>query len=398
MNAKQNDSRAIAYLEAFYGGSHRDFADGLIAHSRHSFEMYSLPARNWKKRIRSAALELAASIEDPMRFKAVFSGGMMQLSDLRAVWRTRCPPLILYAHETQLSYPGFEPKSSRDEFFYSDISNMLAADTVVFNSFSHRERFRTEAMKFLQRCNLSPALPQQLEQHLNDNSLVIYPGCWFTSEDRSQFRSARLPGPLRIVWNHRWEFDKRPEDFLAVLRRARAAGAEFQLILMGEPPWPSADAVAGNHAKSCLQLHDEFGDCILHSGYLPSRRDYYRLLARGDVVISTAIQENFGISVVEAMYFGCLPLLPDRLSYPELLQGACGSCATGDSLLSLLYTDLDACAEYLSAYARWVRNLDWKKYEQRQRHISQHLQRLSWQHQCLEFDQMFDSRIPLQYP
>jgi glycosyltransferase involved in cell wall biosynthesis len=40
---------------------------------------------------------------------------------------------------------------------------------------------------------------------------------------------------------------------------------------------------------------------------------------RGDIVISTAWQENFGIAVVEAMAHGCLPLLPDRLSYPEIL-------------------------------------------------------------------------------
>jgi glycosyltransferase involved in cell wall biosynthesis len=34
---------------------------------------------------------------------------------------------------------------------------------------------------------------------------------------------------------------------------------------------------------------------------------------------SAAIQENFGISVIEAMLMGCVPLLPDRLSYPEIL-------------------------------------------------------------------------------
>jgi glycosyltransferase involved in cell wall biosynthesis len=36
-------------------------------------------------------------------------------------------------------------------------------------------------------------------------------------------------------------------------------------------------------------------------------------------VISTAVQENFGISVMEAVAHGCLPLLPNRLSYPELI-------------------------------------------------------------------------------
>ena len=36
-------------------------------------------------------------------------------------------------------------------------------------------------------------------------------------------------------------------------------------------------------------------------------------------MISTADQENFGISVVEAVRHGCFPLLPRKLSYPELI-------------------------------------------------------------------------------
>jgi len=40
---------------------------------------------------------------------------------------------------------------------------------------------------------------------------------------------------------------------------------------------------------------------------------------QGTIVISTASQENFGISVVEAIRYGCIPLLPNRLSYPEII-------------------------------------------------------------------------------
>ena len=58
---------------------------------------------------------------------------------------------------------------------------------------------------------------------------------------------------------------------------------------------------------------------VRHAGYLPSRDDYWKLLKSCDVVVSTAIQENFGLAVVEAMLAGCIPVLPRRLSYPELL-------------------------------------------------------------------------------
>jgi hypothetical protein len=50
-----------------------------------------------------------------------------------------------------------------------------------------------------------------------------------------------------------------------------------------------------------------------------SRRQYINWLARGSIVISTAQQENFGISIVEAIRYGCIPLLPARLAYPEII-------------------------------------------------------------------------------
>jgi len=43
-------------------------------------------------------------------------------------------------------------------------------------------------------------------------------------------------------------------------------------------------------------------------------------LSEADVFVSTARHEFFGISVVEAIAAGVYPLLPRRLSYPEIIS------------------------------------------------------------------------------
>lgn len=49
-----------------------------------------------------------------------------------------------------------------------------------------------------------------------------------------------------------------------------------------------------------------------------SKEEYYALLAKSKVIVSYALQENFGFGVAEAVYLGCQPVLPNRLVYPEL--------------------------------------------------------------------------------
>ena len=52
------------------------------------------------------------------------------------------------------------------------------------------------------------------------------------------------------------------------------------------------------------------------------RARYQELLRDAAAVFSVAHHEFFGIAVVEAMAAGAVPVLPNRLSYPELLAGS----------------------------------------------------------------------------
>ena len=69
----------------------------------------------------------------------------------------------------------------------------------------------------------------------------------------------------------------------------------------------------------------EFEPHIDRWGHQPTRRDYADALTEADVIVSTADHEFFGISVVEAIAAGAYPLLPQRLSYPEILSQTAGA-------------------------------------------------------------------------
>jgi hypothetical protein len=60
-------------------------------------------------------------------------------------------------------------------------------------------------------------------------------------------------------------------------------------------------------------------------------------------VVSTAIQEFFGIAVVAAIYCRCFPVLPRRLAYPEVTPEA--------SHEACLYDDFQGLVDRL----RWAR-------------------------------------------
>lgn len=136
-------------LEPFYGGSHRAFAEGLRAWSRHSFELSGMPARYWKWRMRGAALHFARAIKNPQQFAGLVVSNLMSLADLKALWGAPCPPAMLYFHENQFSYP-LGPGEERDfQYGFTDITSALVADRILFNSHTHHRAFFAALPGFL---------------------------------------------------------------------------------------------------------------------------------------------------------------------------------------------------------------------------------------------------------
>ena len=234
---------------------------------------------------------------------------MMSLSDLRTL-TVKMPPLMLYCHENQLTYPLAPGEAMDMQFGFTDITSALAADVVCFNSKSHKTAFFDALPGFIKM--MPEYLPMWVISRIREKSMILYPGCRLPASPIP--RRQQESGVPLIIWNHRWEFDKNPSAFFAALYELAGEGIAFEVALLGE----NFQAVP----KPFIEARDRLSDRIVAYGYEPDRSQYQDWLGKGHVIVSTAIQENFGISIVEGIGRGCLPLLPRRLSYPEILPDA----------------------------------------------------------------------------
>lgn len=294
------------FLEPFYGGSHKYFTDGLIENSSHTFELLTLPDKFWKWRMRGAAIYFAEQIKDLTMFDGIIVSNMLSLSDLKAVLGGSPPPFILYFHENQILYPLSDGEKEDLHYGFTDITSALCADHILFNSGFHRNAFINALKPFISR--FPDKNPYWVIEKIESKSKVLYPGCYLETSAQNPKRSKNFP---LIIWNHRWEHDKNPEDFFKALFQLKDEGIFFKLVVLGEQYHNSPEIF--NEAK--LRLKEN----IIHFGFIETYAEYKEWLLKGDIVISTSLQENFGISVIEAIGSGNFPLLPDRLSYRELI-------------------------------------------------------------------------------
>jgi glycosyltransferase involved in cell wall biosynthesis len=199
------------------------------------------------------------------------------------------------------------------------VVSALRADRVVFNSDYHRREFLQALPAFL--AELPDEAPPELAEIIASKSRTLHLGCDLRGLDEvrpdGRIVSGRYgrpeDGPL-VVWNQRWEYDKNPARLFEALMEVARQGVPFRVALAG--------AGQGEPSQVFVQGRRALGDRVVQWGKVEGREEYARLLFEADVVVSTALHEFFGAAVVEAVYCGCRPVLPRRLSYPELIPAA----------------------------------------------------------------------------
>ena len=324
----------LAICDPYHRGSHKQFAETVAEMCREDgFEVQLLTMRgkHWKWRMQGAAAwfgeHLASSQPD-----VILTTDMVDVSRLRGLLpaRLRNTRIIQFFHENQLTFPwpvhdpDLEQRIDRT-YGMTNVMSALAADEVWFNSHFHRRAFLEAATQFvaelpdgkfsLERLNLSKVryLPVNLES--------------FGNLTREQIHRP-LHKPLRIVWNHRWTMDKGADRFVATLHALRAESIPFELALMGL-------GLASSQWNADL---DDFADQIQFRQPAASPSEYSHWLTWADVMFHDPRQEFFGVSVVEAMHHGVLPIVPRRGPYPELLDGIEIPSKNDKDLVSIMFT------------------------------------------------------------
>ncbi len=302
--------RNILVIEPYFGGSHKFFLEQLEEHLDLNFTFITLPARKWKWRMRFAAPWVAGQLAHRLDVEAVLCSTFIDVASLRGLapsWFNNLP-ILTYFHENQFAYP-VQVDDERDfHFGLTNYLTALASDRLGFNSRFNLDTFLAGCRDMEKR---APDVKLDSTSQISGKSTILPLGLDFGELDL-------LPDPEPppcpvIVWNHRWEHDKNPELFFQTLFELVDEDVPFKLIVVGQ----SFQRRPAIFAEVPKRLKDQ----LIHFGYAEDRAAYLKLLKQGTIIVSTASHEFYGLSVIEAVRAGCRPLLPKRLSYPELFDG-----------------------------------------------------------------------------
>ncbi|WP_461536188.1 tRNA-queuosine alpha-mannosyltransferase domain-containing protein [Spongorhabdus nitratireducens] len=301
----------ILLLSAYDAMSHRYWREGLVANlGHHDWTVLSLPPRHFNWRIRGSSLSWAFGERQLLgqSYDRVLATSMTDLSALRGmVPKLASVPSIVYFHENQFAYPSSSSQQTTLEPQIVNLYSALSADRVLFNSDYNRTTFINGVSQLLKK--LPDYVPDNVPELLQERSQVVpvpLSDSLFVEHTEDDSKGS----PLQIIWNHRWEYDKAPETLFMALSHLRRANVPFKVHVLGQQ--------FRRMPEVFVKARSELESFIGSWGHIADDTEYRKILAAGDIVLSTAIHDFQGIAVLEAVAAGCQPLVPDRLAYREL--------------------------------------------------------------------------------
>jgi len=304
----------ILYIEPYYTGSHQQWIESYKKYSKHEIDILSLPGKKWKWRIHGGAISLANKfLQNNIKYDLIIASDFLNLPVFKALCLNKLgnTKIVTYFHENQITYPWSpndkDVKLNRDlHYAFINYTSSLVSDFNYFNSKYHLNSYLDGLQKYLKKMPDFNNL--ETIQAIKKKSSVLYLGC-----DLSKIKSDKKENETPVIlWNHRWEYDKNPELFFKTLFKIKDKNINFKLVVLGENFNDYPDVF--NEAKIKLKNN------LLHFGFCETFNEYLEWLRISDILPVTSIQDFFGVSIVEGIYAELLPVLPNRLSYPELMN------------------------------------------------------------------------------
>lgn len=306
----------VLLLSGYDAASHRHWHNILSASLRNiDWTVISLPDRHFYWRARGNGLTYAFSHREQLSgpFDLLVATSMVDVCTLRGFLpHLASVPTLVYFHENQFVYP-MKPAGARNSNIVNaqltSIYSALCADHIVFNSTFNKNSFYSGARALLKK------MPDGVERDLlvapqEESTVLAVPIKKDPVLNNSASSKGGPNGVVEIVWNHRWEYDKQPEVFFNAMEKLQNAGLDFRLHVMGQ----SFREIPDCFDKARLSLHSKIDTW----GHQPGDK-YCRILRQADIVVSTALHDFQGLSLLEAIHRGCVPVAPDRVVYPEYI-------------------------------------------------------------------------------
>jgi len=296
----------IWLLSAYRSASHAAWADWLTCTFGHiNWHSLQLPGRHFRWRIRGNPLSWLHTLpKEPADL--ILATSMVDLATLKGLHpRIADVPCIYYFHENQFAYPTSGKQHESIDPQMVQLYGALAADKIVFNSAFNRDSFIKGVDDLLRK--LPDETPENLNRILNHKSQLlavpIKPLNDYDSGTHLGTKNKKL-----ILWNHRWEYDKHPQLFADALCKLKEKNIHFQLALLGERAAIKPDALK--------RIEETCAENIIINEKVTTEK-YCETLQQASIVVSTAIHEFQGLSIMQAVSAGCIPVVPDDLCYAE---------------------------------------------------------------------------------
>ena len=206
----------IFLASSYHSGSHRSWAEGYAAASRHEVHLITMPGSFWQWRLTGGFVTLAERIVELAaergRPDVLLTTSMVDVAGLRGMLAPQIGsvPTALFMHENQVTYPALGRNRTERNYGLINWTSLLAADSIAFNSEFHRDALRAALPPFLRE------FPDQSHSdHLVrvfDNCSVLPVGC-----DLGPIPPGPKADPPLVLWNHRWDRDKDPGSFLRLM-------------------------------------------------------------------------------------------------------------------------------------------------------------------------------------